>query len=65
MPPQRQRIYRMSREQGLKPADIAEALSLSVNTVKNVLVTALKEIRNHLAAAGHVISLLYVLIMFF
>jgi|RhiMetdeSRZDD1v2_1073273.scaffolds.fasta_scaffold14227_3 RNA polymerase sigma-19 factor, ECF subfamily len=65
MPPQRQLIYRMSREQGLKPAQIAEALSLSVATVKNVLVTALKEIRSHLAASGHVISLLYILLMFF
>ncbi len=59
MPAQRQRIYRMSREEGLKPAAIAAALSLSVNTVKNVLVTALREIREQLANAGHVISLLY------
>jgi RNA polymerase sigma-70 factor (family 1) len=65
MPPQRQRIYRMSREQGLKPAAIAEALSLSVTTVKNALVTALKDIRNHLGVAGHAISLLYLLVMFF
>jgi RNA polymerase sigma-70 factor (ECF subfamily) len=64
MPSQRQRIYRMSREEGLKPAAIAEALSLSVNTVKNVLVIALKEIRNHLADAGHVISLLYAFYLF-
>lgn len=65
MPPQRQRIYRMSREQGLKPAAIAEALSLSVATVKNALVAALKDIRHHLAAAGHTIGLLYLLVMFF
>jgi len=65
MPPQRQRIYRMSREQGLKPAAIAETLSLSVATVKNVLVTALKDIRDHLGAAGHVISWLIILVMFF
>jgi RNA polymerase sigma-70 factor (ECF subfamily) len=65
MPPQRQRIYRMSREQGLKPAAIAEALSLSVATVKNALVAALKDIRHHLGAAGHAISLLYLLVMFF
>jgi len=65
MPPQRQRIYRMSREQGLKPAAIAEALSLSVTTVKNALVAALKDIRHHLGAAGHTISLVFILIMFF
>lgn len=61
MPPQRQRIYRMSREEELKPAEIAEALALSVSTVKNVLVIALKEIRDYLAAAGHNIPLIYVI----
>jgi len=61
MPLQRQRIYRMSREEGLKPAAIADKLSLSVQTVKNVLVTALKEIRDQLTAAGHLMSLLYLL----
>ena len=65
MPPQRQRIYRLSREAGLKPAAIAGELSLSVSTVKNVLVVALKEIRDHLAASGHVISLLVILQQFF
>lgn len=65
MPPQRQRIYRMSREQGLKPAAIAETLSLSVATVKNALVAALKDIRHHLGAAGHTISLVVVFKMFF
>jgi len=65
MPPQRRRIYRMSREQGLKPAAIAEALSLSVATVKNALVTALKDIRQHLGAAGHTLSLVFIIILFF
>ncbi|TDX00810.1 sigma-70 family RNA polymerase sigma factor [Dinghuibacter silviterrae] len=65
MPPQRQRIYRLSREEGLKPAAIAGELSLSVSTVKNVLVIALKEIRDHLSASGHVVSLLYILQHFF
>jgi RNA polymerase sigma-70 factor (ECF subfamily) len=65
MPPQRQRIYRLSREAGLKPAAIAGELSLSVSTVKNVLVVALKEIRDHLSASGHVISLLVILQRFF
>ncbi len=55
MPPARQRIYRMSREQGLKPAQIAEHLSLSVNTVKNSLVTALADIRDYLARHGHLL----------
>lgn len=53
MPLQRRRIYQMSREEGMKPREIAEALSLSVSTVKNVLVTSLKYIRDYLADAGH------------
>jgi RNA polymerase sigma-70 factor (ECF subfamily) len=65
MPPARQRIYRMSREEGLKPAEIAKTLSLSVSTVKNVLVTALREIRDHLALAGIRVGLLWLLLHFF
>ncbi len=52
MPAQRKKIYQMSRDEGLKPAEIAEALSLSVSTVKNVLTTCLKEIRAFLVRAG-------------
>lgn len=61
MPPSRRRIYLMSREEGLKPAEIAERLSLSVNTVRNTLVMALKEIRDFLKIRGHLISLLFLL----
>ncbi|MFB6454139.1 RNA polymerase sigma factor [Chitinophaga sp. Hz27] len=53
MPEQRRRIYQLSREEGMKPSEIAAHLSLSVNTVKNTLVTALKQIREHLAQAGY------------
>lgn len=53
MPEQRRRIYQLSREEGLKPSEIAVHLSLSVSTVKNTLVTALKQIRDHLARAGY------------
>jgi RNA polymerase sigma-70 factor (ECF subfamily) len=65
MPPQRKRIYRMSREEGMKPADIAKSLSLSVHTVKNVLVTALKEIRGYLLDAGHIVSLILIFKLFY
>lgn len=57
MPVQRKRIYQMSRDEGMKPGEIAEALSLSVSTVKNVLSTSLKYIRDRLAAAGHIFLL--------
>jgi RNA polymerase sigma-70 factor (ECF subfamily) len=53
LPTQRRRIYRMSRDEGLKIPEIATALHLSPNTVKNVLVTSLRFIRQYLEAHGH------------
>lgn len=52
MPEARRRIYRMSREEGLKPSEIAARLNLSVQTVKNTLVTALRDIRTFLSRHG-------------
>jgi RNA polymerase sigma-70 factor (ECF subfamily) len=40
MPPKRQEIYRLSREQGLTHAQIAEQLSISKNTVANQITEA-------------------------
>ena len=57
MPHRKKLIYRLSREEGLKPAAIAEQLSLSVGTVKNVLSQALHEIRDHLLKSGITISI--------
>ena len=51
-PAQRKLIYRMSREEGLKPAEIAARLQVSVSTVKNTLLTALKTIRENIEEAG-------------
>lgn len=65
MPPARRRIYLMSREEGLKPAEIASRLNLSVNTVKNTLVTALHDIRKFLAIHGHMIAPLVFQLIFF
>lgn len=58
LPPQRQRIYRMSRVQGMKIKEIALTLGISPNTVKNALVTSLKSIRDYLALSGYVFSFL-------
>ncbi len=63
MPAQRRKIFRMSRDEGLKPAEIAESLSLSVSTVKNVLTTCLKEIRAYLVRAGFDFLLLLPLLL--
>ncbi len=58
-PPQRRRIYQMSREEGLKPSEIAARLDLSVSTVKNTLLSALKAIRENIEAAGLLATALF------
>ena len=45
MPPQRKKIYRMSRDEGMKNEEIAEQLNISKKTVENHLNIALKEIK--------------------
>lgn len=57
MPPQRQRVYKMSREEQLKNREIAEILNISEKTVKNHLTIALKEIKG--------VILLYIIIFFY
>jgi RNA polymerase sigma-70 factor (ECF subfamily) len=64
MPPARRRVYLMSRAEGLKPAEIASRLNLSVNTVKNTLVTALHDIRKFLALHGHTFVSLFTAMFF-
>lgn len=63
MPAQRSRIYIMSREQGLKPAEIAKALNISVSTVNNTLYQAVRSIREEVEKAGYLLP--YWLIVFF
>lgn len=46
MPTQRRTIYRLSREEGLSNAEIAEKMQLTKKTVENHLNLALKELRN-------------------
>jgi RNA polymerase sigma-70 factor (family 1) len=52
LPPQRKKIYQMSRSQGKSIPEIAAELNISPNTVKNALVTALQFIRDYLAKSG-------------
>lgn len=59
LPAQRKLIYQMSRQEGLKPAEIAEKLNLSPGYVRNALVVALQSIREYLEAAGKVLPLVY------
>lgn len=48
LPPRRQLIYKLSRQQGLSHKEIAEQLHLSRNTVKNQVVVALKFIQDYI-----------------
>lgn len=59
---QQQNIYRLSRESHLTIPEIAERLGLSPNTIKNTLVSALKEIRNYLKEQGIVLPVFLLLL---
>lgn len=61
LPSQRKKIYYLSRVQGKTIPEIAELLNLSTNTVKNTLVSALKNIREYLKSNGVALEI----IMFF
>lgn len=52
LPTQRRKIYLMSRDQDKTIPEIAAALKISPNTVKNALVTSLKFIREYLVKHG-------------
>lgn len=52
LPPQRKRIYMLSKEQGLNYRQIANYLNISTHTVKNQLFTALKGIKKLLTGAA-------------
>ena len=56
--PQQQVVYKMSREQGLKHAEIAEQLNISDRTVKNHLVNASRIIREYFRANADLIVII-------
>lgn len=58
LPPQAQKIYLLSREKGLKIAEIAGELQLSPQTVKNSLVRSLKSIREYLTGKGIILPMI-------
>lgn len=63
MPEKREKIFRMSREQGLTNQEIAEEIGISVSTVENHINTALKQLKRHL---GHSQALgLFLLFMWY
>jgi RNA polymerase sigma-70 factor (ECF subfamily) len=50
LPPACREVFRLSREQGLRYAEIAETLGISIKTVESQMGKALKHLRNRLAA---------------
>jgi RNA polymerase sigma-70 factor (ECF subfamily) len=65
LPPQRKLIYTLSREKGLTHNQIADALNLSRNTVKNSIMAATKSINEFLqdnSGGKQVLSLFFLLI---
>jgi len=48
LPPKRQEIFRLAREEGLKYREIADRLELSVKTVETQMTLALKQLREAL-----------------
>ena len=49
MPPQRQKVFMMSRYRGMSSKEISEALDISVRTVERHIHLALKDLRNLLS----------------
>ena len=48
LPEKRREVYLLSRDEGLSHKEIADKLGISVNTVKNQVVSALKAIQDHI-----------------
>jgi RNA polymerase sigma-70 factor (family 1) len=52
LPPQKKRIFTMSREYGNSYQEIADKLSLSKNTVENHMVAAIRLLKDHMRVAS-------------
>ncbi|GAA4317845.1 RNA polymerase sigma-70 factor [Mucilaginibacter gynuensis] len=60
--PQRQKVFRMSREDNMSYAQIAKQLGLSVNTVENYMVASLQFFREHMKEHTDYIAVLVILL---
>lgn len=61
LPPRTKEVYKLSREENLSTAEIAKLLSLSEQTVKNQISTALKYLRENLARLTLLVPFLFFL----
>lgn len=59
--PQRREVFKLSREENLSYAEIAQQMNLSVNTVENYMVSALRTLREHTKEYHPLISFLFFL----
>jgi RNA polymerase sigma-70 factor (family 1) len=59
LPQQQARVFRLSKEQGLKRFEIAQALNISENTVKNHLGEAIRFIKKYLQEHGDIAFLFF------
>lgn len=57
LPPQQQRAFRLSREQGLSHRQIGKVMNLSTHTVKDYIVKSLAFLRKYLAQHGSLLIL--------
>ena len=63
--PQRQKIFRMSRERNMTYAQIAEETGLSVNTIENYMVITLRILRRELSEHADLTVMLIAIASFF
>lgn len=59
MPPQRKRIFEMSRFEGLKYREIAEHLNISIKTVENHMGSAMRYLRVELKDHLYLVAVIY------
>ncbi len=64
LPLQSRRIFQMNRLDGMKPAEIAQALNISVQGVRNSLTRSGKHIKDYLAQHGIIIPQLIIFFSF-
>ena len=63
LPPQRQKVFKLCREEGKSYEQVAEELGISRNTVKEHMVLAMKLIREHIDQYGDT-STYFILLLF-
>lgn len=63
--PQQQKVFSLSRVDGMKHREIATALGISPETVKKHIMEAMRHVRSHLSAHGKSVSVLLLIRLIF